>query len=205
MQIHLSHLVQSGIAPAIAPQFVEPMNRWLPYYGINTPLRLAHFIAQCSHESMRFTRLVENLNYSAEALLKTWPKRFNADTAQLYARKPEHIANYVYSNRMGNGPEESGDGWTYRGRGILQNTGRGAYEALTEETGIDYVTNPQWLTRPDDAVRAACWYWKSRRLNVLADKDDIEAVTRGVNGGVHGLDSRKALLVRAKKAVGVTP
>ncbi|GAB3278371.1 glycoside hydrolase family 19 protein [Larkinella harenae] len=202
--IDLAKLIAAGVAHTVAPNFVGPLNQWLGAYQISTPLQVAHFLAQTLHESMRYTRLIENLNYSAKALLDTWPNRFDADTAQLYARKPIRIANYVYANRMGNGPEESGDGWRYRGRGILQNTGKGAYKDLTRETGIDYVNNPDWLTRPDDAVRAACWFWKTRNINSLANLDNTEAVTRRINGGLNGFEDRKALLVRTKTALGVT-
>lgn len=182
--------------------------------SLNTDLRWAHFLSQVAHESSGFKRIVENLNYSAGGLLATFPKYFKtASDAALFARQPERIANRVYANRLGNGPEESGDGWRYRGRGLIQITGRDNYRACSVSIWADdrLLRAPELLEEPDGAVASACWYWRSRELNALADQDDLEAITRKVNGGLHGLDdhdrsdldTRMDWLVRAKTVFGI--
>ncbi len=174
---------------------------------LTTNLRWAHFLAQTAHESGGFLRVLENLNYSAVGLRATFPKYFKTDTdAALYARQPERIANRVYASRIGNGPEESGDGWKYRGRGLIQVTGRDNYRACSVTVYADdrLLTQPELLERPDGAVASACWYWHSRSLNVPADKDDLEAVTRKINGGLTGLEDRRHWLARAKVVLGLS-
>jgi putative chitinase len=198
MILTLETLIACGASQAHAGRYVEPLNHFLPETGIDTPLRVAHFLAQVLHESQRFARVTENLNYSADALLKTWPKRFTAAEAVQYARDPEGIANKAYA-RAELGNVHPGDGWKYRGRGLIQVTGKANYRALSLAVGIDYVQNPDWLVRPVDAVRSACWFWNSRNLSGLADVDQVEAITRKINGGLHGLEERKALLIRTKK------
>jgi putative chitinase len=160
--------------------------------GLNTGLRVAHFMAQVAHESAAFTRLEENLNYSAERLHAIWPKRFpTVDSAALYARNPVELANKVYGGRLGN--DKPGDGWRFRGRGLIQLTGRANYEAF----GID--DEPEVAALPKNAALLALAYWKKKALNDEADRDDIEAITRAINGGLIGLEDRKALLVKAKR------
>jgi putative chitinase len=162
-------------------------------FDINTPLRLAHFLAQCGHESNGFITTQENLNYSADGLKKIFPKYFPDDLADSYARQPEKIASRVYANRMGNGDEASGDGYTYRGRGYIQLTGKDNYRAFGEATGVDSLNNPDSVADPY-ALLSAGWFWNSRALNALADAgasdEAVTEITERVNGGTLGLDDR---------------
>ena len=141
-----------------------------------------HFLAQCAHESGGFCILRENLNYSANGLLSVFPKYFNKDNVHEYARNPQKIANRVYANRMGNSDENSGDGWKYRGRGLIQITGR------TNYTRFGHANDPEYLETTKGAVESAIWFWNTRRLFSL---DDITLITKAVNGGVNGLSDRK--------------
>ena len=154
----------------------------LDKHGISTPLRLSHFWAQLNHES-GLTPKRENLNYSVEGLLKTFKKYFNATTAKQYARQPEKIANRVYANRMENGSEASGDGWKYRGAGLLQHTGKAEFKILTARTGVDYLSNPEKLNNEADALIAAIDYWNRLGLSNYADKDDLDAISDLINIG----------------------
>lgn len=168
----------------------------LPKYGINTVETVAGFIAQCQHESTDFTVLQENLNYSAKGLRQTFRKYFQTDAiAQQYERKKVAIANRAYANRMGNGPEESGEGWMYRGRGIIQITGKNNYIACSKFLFNDdrLVTNPDLLLEPKYAVLSACWFWDMRDLNESCIKKDIVTMTKRINGGENGIDSRREL------------
>lgn len=177
----------------------------LPKYGIDTKLRLAHFIAQTGHESGGYTVLKENLNYSADGLQKIFKKYFpDAGTAEKYARKPEMIANRVYASRLGNGPEASGEGYKYRGRGILQLTGKENYAKLSAalNKGDELIKNPDLVSEPEYALYSACWYWKSRNINAAADRDDVEAVTKLVNGGLIGIEDRKEKTKKLKEIIG---
>jgi len=172
-------------------EWCDALNQILPDYEINTPERIAMFIAQCGHESGDFRRLKENLNYRAESLMRTWPKRFpTIDFARQYANKPEMIANYVYANRMGNGPTESGDGWKYIGRGLIQITGKENYLKFAKYVDIDINDVTDYLMSYEGALRSACWFWEIRKLNTPSDESDIETVTRLINGGLNGLDDR---------------
>ena len=167
--------------------------------GINTPLRLSHFFAQLKHES-NLKPISENLNYSAMALMDTFGKYFKTlEDAQYYARKREKIANRVYANRMENGDECSGDGWRYRGRGFIQTTGKRNYRLLSEATGIDFVSHPDKLLNEPDAMIAALFYWTTNNLNRYADADDINKLTKAINGGYHGLADRKKWLKKYKE------
>lgn len=173
----------------------EALSKALSESDITTDLRIAAFMAQTSFESTDYTRLHENLNYSARGLQITWPSRFTAETAALYARKPEKIANKVYANRLGNGSEESGDGWRYRGRGIMQVTGKNNYGACSKAIFDDYrlIDNPELLE--DDkytAVKSACWFWDRNHLETLADNQYITEMTKRINGGYHGRAERLA-------------
>ena len=164
-----------------------------PKYEINTKERVAAFISQCGHESSDFTKFKENLNYSAKGLQITWPKRFpTPELAQQYQRNPEKIANFVYANRMGNGPVESGDGWRYRGRGAIQLTGKSNYMEFAKFAGMTLDEVVPYLETTKGAVEAACWFWSNRKLNAIADTRDVEALTLKINGGKNGLDDRKA-------------
>ncbi|MCU9949871.1 glycoside hydrolase family 19 protein [Pseudomonas sp. PDM13] len=177
-------------------------------YKIDTRNRVALFLAQVGHESAGLTCLVENLNYTAQALANTWPTRFAEDPqartkspnglALRLQRQPEAIANAVYGGRMGNGQAASGDGWRYRGRGLIQLTGRTNYEAASAALGVDLVAHPELLEQPEHAAMAAAWFWASRGLNELADRGDFEGITRKINGGLTGLAERRVLWERAK-------
>lgn len=174
----------------------------LPQVEINTLLRVSAFVAQMGHESADFTRLTENLNYSANGLVATWPKRFTNDTAQAYHRQPEKIANKVYANRMGNGDEASGDGWKYRGRGIIQVTGKNNYYAfsMAEFNDERLLADPDYLITPNGAVKSACWFWNRSFLSNLADQQNMKAITKQINGGTHGLEDR---LKRYERAIDI--
>ena len=178
-------------ALGIGSEWVDPLNETFEKYEINTPKRQACFIGQCMHESGGFKHLVENLNYSAKALVATWPSRFpNIEYAMEYERKPERIANKVYSGRMGN--TEEGDGAKYIGRGLIQLTGKENYANCGSSLGVDLVGNPNWLSDPKYASLSAGWYWNKRQLNSLADNMQIEEMTKKINGGNIGLEDRKA-------------
>lgn len=168
-----------------------------PTYEINTPQRIAAFLAQCGHESGGWTVFQENLNYSAQGLRKVFPKYFpNDDLANAYAKQPEKIANRIYGNRMGNGPEESGDGYKYRGRGPIQLTGKDNYRAFAKDMFDDWenlFNNPDWVTEDKDfALMSAIWFWNKNKLNVQADAGDIKLMTKKINGGYIGLEDRIA-------------
>lgn len=171
-------------------------------FGIDTPLRRAHFLAQIAHESAGFTRLVENLNYGAPGLRSTWPSRFDAATAKAYARQPERIANKVYANRLGNGNEASGDGWRFRGRGYIQLTGRANYAEYSQRLFGDdrLVREPGQAAEPAIAIRLAGAYWQHKGLNALADMDDLVGITKRINGGLIGLTDRARWLAKFKGA-----
>ena len=160
-------------------------------YEINTPLRLAHFLAQTAHESGGFTAIVENLNYSADSLSKIFHKYFTDVDPNDYARQPEKIANRVYANRMGNGDEDSGDGFKFRGRGLIQLTGKNNYSAMAADLGIDVDQCSEYLETPEGACESAAWFWNKNGLNKLADADDVTAVTKKINGGTIGLEDRQ--------------
>jgi putative chitinase len=166
----------------------------LPDYEINTPRRVAAFIAQCSHESAGFTALKENLNYRAVTLRKLFPKYFPDDAiAQKYASMPnkqETIANRIYANRMGNGPEESGDGYRFCGRGLIQLTGKQNYTWFAASLGISVEEASEYLQTFEGAAQSACWFWETNKLNQWADSGDIVTLTKRINGGTIGLDDR---------------
>lgn len=181
------------------PYLLHTMNE----FEISAPLRIVAFIAQTAHESAGYSAFSENLNYSAQALLKTWPARFTQESAATYARQPEKIANHVYASRLGNGDETSGDGWKYRGRGVIQTTGRSNYKACGVGLNLDLVAFPELLEQPLNAFRSAGWYWKSRNCNFFADSGDFISLTKTINGGLNGLDDRKIYYIRAKSVFGI--
>jgi putative chitinase len=175
--------------------WVGSMNNVFPTYDINTPHRIAAFLAQCGHESGGWTVFEENLNYSAQGLNNIFKKYFpTLESAQPYARKPEMIANKVYGGRMGNGTESSGDGYKYRGRGPIQLTGAANYKAFAQEMFDDWQNlydNPDWVTSDRDfALMSAIWFWNKNKLNVQADSGDIKLMTKKINGGYIGLEDR---------------
>jgi len=161
-------------------------------YKINTPRRLAHFLAQCHHESAGFNVVEENLNYSAEGLLRTFKKYFTQEQAQEYAHNKVKIASRVYANRMGNGDEESQDGWLYRGRGYIQLTGKDNYAALNDQLPGDILKNPD-LVATRYPMLSAAWFWDHKNINEICDNETIEDVTRKVNGGLNGIVDRSRL------------
>jgi putative chitinase len=163
----------------------------LPKYQINTPDRVACFISQCAHESNNFKVLKENLNYSADGLKRIFPKYFKNVDPNDYARQPEKIANRVYANRMSNGDEDSGDGWRYRGRGVIQLTGRDNYSRFAKDMGMSLDEVVDYLETIEGAIMSAAWYWNSRKINLAAEDNDIVKMTKLVNGGTIGLEDRK--------------
>jgi putative chitinase len=191
------------LALGIDGKWLEPLKETFEKYNIDTAKRQAAFIGQCMHESGGFKLLEENLNYSAKALMNTWPSRFpTEEMANQYARNPEKIANKVYGGRMGNADESSGEGWKYRGRGIKQLTGKENYQRCSEALGVDLVSDPDKLLDPKYAALSAGWFWNKHNLNDLADKSDIETMTKRINGGLLGLDARKVAIAKAESILG---
>jgi len=187
-----------------AGEWVRQLNNHLPLYEINTPKRIAAFLAQCGHESAGFSVLKENLNYSAQALNAIFPKYFvNAGrNAEEYHRQPEKIANIIYANRMGNGDTLSGDGWKFRGRGLIQLTGRSNYKKFSEYLrNPEILTNPDLLTQFDYAIISACWFWTNNSLNSYADNENFKGMTKVINGGYNGLQDRINLYEQIKRLI----
>jgi len=187
----------------IDAKWLKPLNDALAKYDISSPVRQAFFIGQCAHESGNFGILEENLHYSASALMRVWPSRFpNLDVANQYANNPEKIANKVYSGRMGNGDEESGDGWKYHGRGLIQLTGKENYERCGSSIGVDLLSDPSRLLDPEYAALSAAWFWNRKGLNSLADQQDYVTITQRINGGTLGLSERKEKIAKALSVLG---
>jgi putative chitinase len=185
----------------------KALEQLFPDYEINTPQRMAAFIAQCAHESGSFMFLTENLNYRWQSLRKVFPKYFPDDAiAQDYAGRPnkqEAIANRIYASRMGNGPEESGDGYRFRGRGLIQLTGRHNYTWFAASLEISPEEATEYLTTFEGAAQSACWFWETNKLNQWADKGDILTLTKRINGGTIGLDDRIKHYEHALHVLGV--
>jgi len=171
------------------------LEQLFPDYDINTPKRMAAFIAQCSHESGGFMVLKENLNYKPASLRKLFSKYFPTDElAQQYCSKPnkqEAIANRIYANRMGNGDESSGDGYRFCGRGLIQLTGRSNYQSFADSLEMNINDVPEYLATFEGAAQSACWFWETNGLNKYADAGDILGLTKRINGGTIGLEDRK--------------
>lgn len=190
-----------GISIDEATKWVEPLNAAMNKYSIVTPLRICHFLAQTGHESNSFTQLAEGLNYKSTALLSLFPSRITKEQANLYGRTTEHkanqemIANIIYANRNGNGDVASGDGYKFRGRGLIQITGRTNYK------NVGYESNPDGLLLPAGAAMSAADWWNQHNLNVLADANNIDRITRVINGGTNGLNDRTQRLAQAKKVL----
>jgi len=174
----------------IGPEWVDALNETFQRFDISTPLRQAAFIGQCNHECGNFRVLQENLNYRAEALQKLWPKRFDAAKAQACARNPKLIATTVYSNRMGNRDEASGDAWRFIGRGCIQLTGSANYHHAGQALGVDLIMQPELVATPQYAALTAGWFWDVQKLNQYADSQDYRTMTKKINGGFIGLDDR---------------
>jgi putative chitinase len=190
-------------------QWTEALNKAMDKFDISNKHRVAAFLAQIAHESGELRTLVENLNYSAKRLTQVWPKKFpTLEAAAPYANNPKKLANRVYSNRLGNGAPNSDDGWRYRGRGIMQITGRANYHDIGIAIGMDLELQPEQLELPLPAALAAAQFWKSRGLNVLADdlsnddqEEDFKKITIRINGGTTGLKARKAYWITAKQVI----
>jgi len=194
----------ANISAELADKWAAPLTAAMEKFAINTPRRQAQFIAQIAHESGGFKQLTENLNYSAQGLASTWPGRFSTGTgpnevAREIARNPEKIANAAYGLRMGNNAQ--GDGWRYRGRGLIQLTGKANYQAAASAIGATLVEQPDLVAEPAMAAMTAAWFWSKNGLNALADSGDTRAVTKRINGGTTGLDDRLARYVRAEKVL----
>jgi putative chitinase len=189
-QEHVDALIPRAIGGTTP--WLEALNEALPQYEINTIERVAAFIAQCAHESGGFSVLEENLNYKADTLTKLWPQRFPVGIAEEYAGMPEKIANKTYGGRMGNGDEHTGEGYKFRGRGLLQLTGKDNYKACSQALFQDgtLLEDPDLLLDPYYAIHSACWFWSKNKLNQYADSGDFTTMTKKINGGVIGLDDR---------------
>ena len=205
-----------GCMKGITPQNIEKYLPWmvqiLPKYGVDTPLRLSHYLSQIGHEAQNFSAYRENLNYSEEGLLKTFKSDFDINKdkvlspaekakAKKLARKPKEIADFVYANQNGNGNEATGDGSKYIGRGAIMVTGESNYlECSKFIFGDDrLLKNPELLELPQYSIMASMWFWTKHKLNSLADKDDVKAITKIINGGYNGLDDRIARLNNCKR------
>jgi putative chitinase len=185
----------------IDAKWLQPLEDTFAKYDINTPERQAAFIGQCAHESGNFKVLQENLNYSAEGLMKTWPSRFpTKEIADQYARQPAKIAGKVYNGRLGNTSEE--EAAKYLGRGLIQLTGKENYGNCGSGLGVDLLSNPDLLSTPEYAALSAGWFWNKKGLNALADAGDFETMTKRINGGLIGLDDRKAKIAKALSVLG---
>lgn len=183
-------------------EFVASLNQWSVYFGIDTPRRMVMYLAHVLHESARLKSCEENMNYSTDGLMRTFPKYFkDRNEAAQYARKPERIANRVYANRMGNGDEASGDGWRYRGRAYIGITGKSMYEQYGKSEWCvgDPVSDPDLLTSFPENQKVSMWFWMEHDLNKYADKCDMDKSTRIINGGTNGLADRKFLYRRLCK------
>lgn len=205
----VSDQVLRAVMPRVdAAHWVGPLNQAMARFSIVTPDRAAAFLAQIAHESGECRRLVENLHYSSAGLTRTWPHRFPPEIAAQYAKQPERIANRAYANRLGNGNESSGDGWRFRGRGVLQTTGRSNYRATGAALQMNLEAQPEQLEQPLPAALSAAQFWDSRGCNALADSDpgddddaDFVRITVLINGGKNGLAERRAYWARARAAL----
>lgn len=194
----------TGVTNALRDAWYPHIAVSLSAFQISTPLRQAHFLAQAGHESAGFLKVEEGLNYSENALTAMFGKRITAEQARAHGRNAMHpanqkmIASIIYANRNGNGEVNSGDGFRYRGRGLIQITGKANYAALVKQLGADVVANPDLLLGYRFAAMSAAAWWKNHGLNELADSDDVTRITRVINGGTNGLDDRKSRLIKAK-------
>lgn len=182
-------------------KYVTPLNNALTAIGAKSKKHMAAFLAQVMHESGELVFVVENLNYGAEGLLKVFGKYFTQSSAVTYARKPEMIANRVYANRMGNGDERSGDGWKFRGRGLIQITGRNNYTAFAKSFNMTVDQAVDFAMTPTGAVATASWFWISNKLNRFVDADDFVGLTKAINGGTNGIEHRTKLYELAMKVL----
>lgn len=193
----------TGCTPGNALKWAPFLTAAMQEFEIVTADRQAAFLAQLAYESELFAVIEEDMNYRADRLLAVFPNHFTQQEAEAYAHKPQMIANRVYAGRYGNGDESSGDGWKFRGRGLIQTTFRDNYAALVQPLGVDFLADPDALFEPDLAARSAGHYWLTHGCNQEADSASFRAITRAINGGLNGLNQRINLWARAKKALGV--
>lgn len=215
MIVTQQQILAAGVKPEVADRWLKPLQAACREFGIETPKQIAAFLGQCAHETGGFRLLEENLNYSADTMAAVWPHRFAEQIpdparpgktkskkdakgknipnkfALALHRQPEAIANVVYSNRMGNGPIESGEGWKFRGRGAKQLTGKDNYTRCGKALAIDLVNSPDLLLEPYQAARSAAWFYSTNNIAAFADKWDLEGMTKKINGGLIGFDDRK--------------
>ena len=188
----------------VLQSYVDPLNTACKSFSIDSKLRVAGFLAQIGHESMQLRDVTENWNYRADRLRAVFPKYFPTDAlAAAYAGHPDKIASRVYANRLGNGPEGTGDGWRYYGRGLIQLTGKDTYQTFANAVRLPLDSVPAYLETPAGAATSAGWFWSTRNINTAADRADIVAMTKLVNGGTNGLDDRTALYTKARGLLGV--
>lgn len=201
--INLSAEQLLAITPHI--EYLPHIQAGMDRFGISeNGLRVAAYLAQVAEESGGFSVFTENLNYSAQGLMRVWPKRFpNVAAATPYAHNPEKLANFVYANRLGNHDEASGDGWRYRGRGPIQITGFANYSVLYKELNIPVLSNPDILANPQYGFLSSAWYWDKRKLNPIADRGDFKLITRLINGGLTNYNQRLAYYNKLKRVLGV--
>lgn len=185
-----------------ADVFARPLGDAMEHYNIVGPVRQAAFLSQIGVESGQLQRMTENLSYSAKRLMEVWPARFPfLASTDGYVNNPQALANKVYASRMGNGNEASGDGWKYRGRGILQLTGKSNYDKCGQALRFDLISHPELVASPRLAAESAAWFWSINGINIIADEGDMTAVTKKVNGGHHGLAQRIAMYELARKVL----
>lgn len=202
-------ILTTSAGKASAASWLSALNEAMSAYAIDSAPRQAAFLATILHESGEFQHLSENLHYSAQRLRQVWPSRFpDDDVAQAYANNPEKLANRVYASRLGNGDEASGDGWKYRGRGLIQLTGKSNYEQCARGIDLDIVNQPDTLIQAGPAAKSAAWFWRSHGLNEMADQatgqnadDAFTRICKTVNGGLIGLQSRMAIWHSARKVL----
>jgi putative chitinase len=210
--MELSMTQFAAVMPALLrpEQWLRPIGEAMACFGIDTPARAAAFLAQVAHESNQCRNVEERFDYPALRLMGLWPRRFpSMESALRYEMNPVKIANYVYANRMGNGDESSGDGYLYRGRGLIRVTGRSNYSAASDALGVDFLLDPDAMLEPAHAALSAAWFWQTRGLNELADDysddqddEDFRRITQVVNGGLAGLGERVRLWTFAREALG---
>jgi putative chitinase len=189
--------------PANIDAYLGPINASCAKFNINTPKRIAAFLAQIAHETGCLKYTEENLNYTRERLEQIFPKYFPNGLAELYAGIPAKIGARVYGGRMGNGDESTGDGYTYRGRGLFQLTGKANYKACGAYIGVDLLNYPALLCRPDVAIESAAWFWNENNLSKPADAEDFKTITKKINGGYNGYADRVKYWLKSRKAMGL--
>jgi putative chitinase len=208
MIVTQQQIMAAGVKPEVADTWLKPIQQACAEFGIESDKQIATFLGQCAHETGGFRLLEENLNYSADTMAAVWPNRFaekgpdgkyilvngkkkpNKFALALH-RQPEPLANVVYSNRMGNGSIESGEGWLYRGRGLKQLTGKDNYSRCGKALGIDLIHSPDLLLAPFQAARSAAWFYKTNNISAYAESWDLAGMTKKINGGLIGFDDRK--------------